>query len=371
MNVKIPEVKEFHLVMCVILLMSTGLIFLASAAHPHIEYWLSWQSLWIKQCVYWCMGIVLIYLVSLIPLQFWNRCAPLGILMSLMLLIMVLLPGIGTSVKGSARWIRLPFMNIQVTELVKLSVVVFMASYLSKHHRMLAYHAATFYKPLLVVAVLAMCILAQPDLGSVVVIVTVTMVMMFLSGAPLKYFFALSGFAFASLAALAFTQPYRIERIKAFLAPWQHKTHEGYQIVNAFMAIGHGGLWGVGLGQSIQKQFYLPEAHTDFLFAVMTEEGGLIVALAFLMLFAFMILLILQTARRAQYRDDHFGYLLCVGIGFWLAIQGLINVAVNLGLLPTKGITLPLISYGGSSLLISCVALGMVFRTIKEHHEYR
>ena len=357
--------------MCVILLMSTGLIFLASAAHPHIEYWLSWQSLWIKQCVYWCMGIVLIYIVSLIPLQFWNRCAPLGILMSLMLLIMVLLPGIGTSVKGSARWIRLPFMNIQVTELVKLSVVVFMASYLSKHHRMLAYHAATFYKPLLVVAVLAMCILAQPDLGSVVVIVTVTMVMMFLSGAPLKYFLHYQVLLLPLWQRWHLHNRTALSASKHFLAPWQHKTHEGYQIVNAFMAIGHGGLWGVGLGQSIQKQFYLPEAHTDFLFAVMTEEGGLIVALAFLMLFAFMILLILQTARRAQYRDDHFGYLLCVGIGFWLAIQGLINVAVNLGLLPTKGITLPLISYGGSSLLISCVALGMVFRTIKEHHEYR
>ncbi|MGC6404717.1 MAG: putative lipid II flippase FtsW [Candidatus Comchoanobacterales bacterium] len=366
---KIPNINAFHLILAIILLMSSGLIFLASAVYPKNYQLLSGHSLWFKQCLYWVVGLMIMFGVTLIPLRVWQRFSYVGIALSLILLVLVLIPHIGTSVKGSSRWLRLPFLNIQVTEIVKLSMIIFMASYISKHHRMLEYHVSSFYKPLVVLAVMSLFILAEPDLGSVVVLVSVSLLMLFISGAPLKYFLSLTGIVVATLTALAFTQPYRIERIKAFLSPWQHKANEGYQIVNAFMAIGHGGLLGVGLGHSIQKQFYLPEAHTDFLFAVMTEEGGLMMAIAFLMLFVFLIMLILQTGRRALAYDDIFGYLLCMGIGFWFSIQGIINVSVNLGLLPTKGITLPFISYGGSSLIISCIAMGLVFRTIKEHNE--
>ena len=283
------------------------------------------------------------------------------------LLILVLIPGIGKEVNGSIRWIGAGPINIQVSEIAKLFALIYVAGYLKRHGgelRMADFHtsAMALARPIGVLAVLAVLLLLEPDFGSVVVLMAAALGMVFLAGVNLWQFGALQVGTLAVMAMLILSSPYRQDRVLSFLEPWKDPFGKGYQLAQSLIAIGRGELFGVGLGESVQKLFYLPEAHTDFLFAVLAEELGLVGILLVITLFMTLVWRAFKIGRRAERLNMNFSAYLAYGIGLWFGIQALFNMGVNMGALPTKGLTLPLMSYGGSSVVVMCVALALLLR---------
>jgi len=278
----------------------------------------------------------------------------------------VLVPGVGRNVNGATRWLPLGFVNLQVSELAKLAVVVYAAGYLVRRGEEVRSTIQGFVKPLGVMLLFALLLLLEPDFGAVVVIGATLMGMLFLAGVRLWLFGLLLVAAAGALALLAITSPYRMERLTTFMNPWADPFDSGFQLTQALIAFGRGEWLGVGLGGSVQKLFYLPEAHTDFLFAVLAEELGLLGAVGVIALFAYVVwrgFAIGQVAARA---GRHFAAYLSYGIALWIGMQAFINLGVNMGVLPTKGLTLPLMSYGGSSMLVSCIAVALLLRVDRE-----
>ncbi|MCE3238772.1 MAG: ftsW [Gammaproteobacteria bacterium] len=312
------------------------------------------------------MGLTLGVLLGGIVVQFdsnvWKKMDGWLLVITMLLLALVLLPGVGHAVNGSARWIGYGVFKIQVSELAKFAVVVYMAGYLVRRNRDVKTHLGGFLKPMLLLGVIALLLLCEPDFGATVVIVTTALGMMFLAGMRLQYFVMLFVGVLLAMTILAVSEPYRIARLTTFLNPWVHPFNSGYQLTQSLIAIGRGGWVGVGLGNSIQKQFYLPESHTDFLFSVIGEELGLVGMLVVIGLFTFLSLRIFWIGRQAQKLERHFAGFLAYGFGLWLAMQFTVSIGVNLGVLPTKGLTLPLLSYGGSSMLVNCVVVALLLR---------
>jgi cell division protein FtsW len=312
------------------------------------------------------MGLTLGVLLGSIVVQFdislWKKMDGWLLVITMLLLALVLLPGVGHTVNGSARWIGYGMFKIQVSELAKFAVVVYMAGYLVRRNRDVKMHLSGFLKPMLLLGVIALLLLCEPDFGATVVIVTTALGMMFLAGMRLQYFVILFVGVLLAMTVLAVSEPYRIARLTTFLNPWGHPFNSGYQLTQSLIAIGRGGWVGVGLGNSIQKQFYLPESHTDFLFSVIGEELGLVGMLAVIGLFTFLSARIFWIGRQAQKLERHFAGFLAYGFGLWLAMQFTVSIGVNLGVLPTKGLTLPLLSYGGSSMLVNCVVIALLLR---------
>jgi cell division protein FtsW len=269
------------------------------------------------------------------------------------------------------RWISIGPFGIQTSEFAKLATILYLASYLVRREQEVQSRIRGFLKPLLLIGVIAILLLKEPDFGATSVIAATALGMLFLAGVKLWQFLILLSGAILVFAVLAVSSPYRLQRLTTFMHPWQNMYSSGYQLTQSLMAFGHGGFWGVGLGHSVQKLFYLPEAHTDFLFAVLTEELGLIGALVVIGLFCVLITRAFMIGYSAYQQKLFYGAYVAYGIDLWLGLQTMINISVNTGLFPTKGLTLPLMSYGGSSMLINCVAIMLLLRIDHEARIYK
>ena len=292
-------------------------------------------------------------------------CAGMGGI-AFALLVLVLVPGIGRHVNGSIRSVALGPFRLQVSEPARLLIFIYLAGYIVRRREELAAGIKGFLKPMLLVGVAGLLLLLEPDFGATLVLTATAMGMLFLGGARLRDFALCVAAGGAAFTVLAVSSPYRLARLTGFLDPWQDPFAGGFQLTQSLIAIGRGQFFGVGLGESVQKLFYLPEAHTDFLFAVLAEELGLAGSILIIALYLLLTWRAVGIARRAARRAQYFGAYLAFGIGIWIGLQAFINMGVNMGVLPTKGLTLPLMSYGGSSLLVTCAALGLLLRVDRE-----
>lgn len=343
-------------------LMLMGLVMVTSASFP-ISSRLTDQPFhfMFRHAVFLILAIGVSSLVLQIPLRRWFQYSMWLLLISVGLLFIVLVAG--KSVNGASRWIPLGLFNLQPAEVAKLSLFIFMSGYLvRKSEEVRSSFFGGFIKPIIVFATLALLLLLQPDLGTVVVMLVTLFGMLFIAGAKLTQFLALMVVGLSAVSALIYFEPYRWRRVTSFLDPWDDPFGSGYQLTQSLMAFGRGEWFGQGLGNSIQKLEYLPEAHTDFVFAVLAEELGFVgVVLALVLIFSLVIKAIL-IGRKAFEHEQLFGGYLAFGIGIWFAFQTLVNVGAASGMVPTKGLTLPLISYGGSSLIIMSVAVSILLR---------
>ncbi len=301
-----------------------------------------------------------------VPMRVWQSLGPLMLLLALVLLCVVLIPGVGHEVNGSRRWVRLGIMNLQVSEPARLCLLVYLAGYVVRQQKALREQFVGFLRPMLVLSLGCALLLAEPDFGAAIVLLATALVMLFVAGARVRDFLLFFSAAVVAMVILAVTSPYRMKRLTGFLDPWADPFDSGFQLTQSLIAIGRGEWFGVGLGDSVQKLFYLPEAHTDFVFAVFAEEFGLLGSLVLIALFMALLWRVFRLAMRAANSERFFEAYLAMGLGTWLGLQAFINVGVNMGMLPTKGLTLPLISYGRSSLITAMIAIGLLLRI---HHE--
>ncbi|MFK8021111.1 MAG: putative lipid II flippase FtsW [Pseudomonadales bacterium] len=346
-----------------ILLVVFGIVMMGSASMEYAGQHFNDPWYHIKrQSLFLALGLLIALFTVYIPIEFWRKHSAQFLLFAFLLLLAVLLPGVGKEVNGSQRWIPIGVFNLQASEPAKLFVIVYMAAYLVRREREVRNEWRGFIKPLLVLSAMISLLLLEPDFGAVVVMLGASLGMLFLAGVRLVHFsFVVVGSLFA-IALMALMSPYRLQRLITFMDPWPHQFDSGYQLVQSLIAFGRGEWLGLGLGRSVQKLFYLPEAHTDFVFAIIGEEFGFIGALMVVCLFGVFIWRILIIARGAERRGFKFAAYFCYGIALLFAIQSFINIGVNTGLLPTKGLTLPFFSYGGSSLVLSCLMVACVLR---------
>jgi cell division protein FtsW len=302
----------------------------------------------------------------LVPISLWQRAAPVLLIGSFLLLVLVLIPGLGHEVNGSRRWIRLGPVNFQPSEIVRWLLLTYVAVYAVRHQTELKSSAQGFFKPLAVLLVASLLLLVEPDFGAAVVLCVTGTAVLFVAGARLRDFLTVCAIGGAGIAALAMSSGYRLQRLTAFLNPWADPFNSGFQLTQSLIAIGRGEWFGVGLGSSIQKLFYLPEAHTDFVFAVLAEEFGLLGVVVVVVAFLALVLRSLKLSRLAADAGMPLHACIAAAFGVWLGLQAFINIGVNMGLLPTKGLTLPLMSYGRSSMLVTLAWIGMLLRV---HHE--
>jgi cell division protein FtsW len=302
----------------------------------------------------------------MIPIAVIERCAPALLLLAALLLLLVLVPGLGHVVKGGRRWLRLPGFNFQVSEVARVLALVYVAHYCVRFEKQLRGSAGGLLRPLGLLLILGALLLAEPDLGAATVLFVAGFGLVFLAGAQLRWVLAAVLGASGLMTVLVMYSGYRMRRVTGFLDPWADPYNTGFQLTQSLIAIGRGEWFGVGLGASVQKLFYLPEAHNDFLFAVLAEELGLVGVVLTLALFLALAWRVFTLARRANDAGMKFHSYLAAGFGLWLVAQTFVNIGVNMGVLPTKGLTLPLMSYGGSSMLVSLAWLGLLLRV---HHE--
>jgi cell division protein FtsW len=314
------------------------------------------------------IGLGLGILVLFTPIKIWEKAGPILLLIGLLALIAVLLPGVGREINGSARWIPLGGFNIQVSEFMKLAMVIYLAGYMVRHSETVKTTIRGFIMPMLVLAAVSVLLLMEPDLGATVVISATALGMLFLGGVRLWQFILLMLVMAACVYLLIRYEPYRMERLQSFMDPWADPFNSGFQLTQSLIAFGRGEMTGVGLGNSIQKLFYLPEGHTDFLFAVLAEELGGIGAITVIALFTTLVVRVFMLAKRADAANKQFSAFLMFGLAIWIGLQAFVNIAVNMGVLPTKGLTLPLMSYGGSSMIVMCVTIALILRA---EHELR
>ena len=299
-------------------------------------------------------------------MRVWQSLSPLMLLVGFALLCIVLVPGIGYEVNGSTRWIRFGIMNLQVSEPARLCLLMYLAGYVVRQQKALREKFVGFLRPMLVLTLSCSLLLAEPDFGAAIVLLTTALIILFVAGARIRDFLLFFSAALIGMTALALASPYRMKRLTGFLDPWADPFDSGFQLTQSLIAIGRGEWFGVGLGDSVQKLFYLPEAHTDFVFAVFAEEFGLLGSLILIALFLALLWRIFKIALRAANAERYFEAYLSIGLGTWLGLQAFINIGVNMGILPTKGLTLPLISYGRSSLIITMMTIGLLMRIYHE-----
>jgi len=295
-----------------------------------------------RQLVAAAIGLAAGLFCLFVPMHVWQTLGPLLLLVGLALLVVVLVPGVGYEVNGATRWVRFGVMNLQVSEPARLCLLIYLAGYVVRQQKALREQFVGFLRPMLVLSLGCALLLAEPDFGAAIVLLATALVVLFVAGARIRDFILFFSATVIAVVALTLTSPYRLNRLTGFLDPWADPYNSGFQLTQSLIAIGRGEWFGVGLGGGVQKLFYLPEAHTDFVFAVFAEEFGLLGSVVLIALF---LALLWRT---------------------WLGLQAFINVGVNMGLLPTKGLTLPLISYGRSSLIVAMIAIGLLLRI---HHE--
>src|SRR5437762_4101093 len=363
-----------------LLLLAIGLVMVYSAsiamaeASAHTGY-RPWYFL-VRHALFVGAGLFAAFIAFQVPVKAWQRIAPWAFVLGLALLVAVLIPGVGRSVNGARRWLPLAIISIQPSEFVKLAVVLYAASYavrkaaLIHAEQPLKHTLVRGFAPLLAVMVVTGSLLVQePDFGAFVVIVSIAFGILFLGGLDWRLFLGLAMLLPIALTAIMIAAPYRLQRLSGFLDPWADPLHKGYQLSHSLIAFGRGEWLGVGLGSSIEKLLYLPEAHTDFLLAVIAEELGFAGVALVIGLFIWIVARAFAIGRQAALHQRHFASLAAQGIGIWIGFQALINMGVNMGLLPTKGLTLPLMSYGGSGLLANFVALAILLRIDWENRQ--
>lgn len=312
------------------------------------------------------LGVMLVWLAYRIPTSVWKANGMVLMLCSIFLLALVLIPGVGKTVNGATRWLDLVVFTVQVSEIAKLFLIIYLSGYLIRRSDEIKKGSMGFIKPMIILAVASGLLLLEPDFGAAVVLLITGLGMMFLGGVRFGHFFLFVLGTLSIMSLLALASPYRLARITSFLDPWADPFNSGFQLTQSLIAIGGGGLQGTGLGGSIQKLFYLPEAHTDFLFAIYAEEMGFIGVSFLIAVYAWFALRCFQIGKKALLLNQGFGAYLVYGVGLLTSIQAVINIGVNMGALPTKGLTLPFISYGGNSILIMSFAIGLVLRV---HYE--
>ena len=315
-----------------------------------------------RQSIAAAIGVILFMLVLKFPLIFWQKISGYILLFGIGLLILVLVPGIGREVNGSTRWINLGYVALQASEPIRFCVILYLADYLVRHGENVRTTFAGFIYPILVLTLITVLLLLQPDYGSCVVLFSTALGMLFIGCVPLKRFLLMSCAIVLCFAVSVMMSPYRMQRLMIFRDPWQDPYGSGFQLIQALIAFGRGNWFGTGLGNGIQKLLYLPEAHTDFLFAILAEELGLIGTITIIIMFVFLFWRAFRIGNAAARLEKLFAAYLAYGIGLVIGLQAFINIGVNMGMLPTKGITLPLLSYGGNSLVISCFLLGLLLR---------
>ncbi len=320
----------------------------------------------VKQLVHIIIALVIAFGVACIPLKLWEKAGPWLFIAGLALLVCVLVPGVGIKVNGSTRWISLLGFRVQISEIVKFISVVYMAGYVTRHQEYVQQSAYGLVKPLLLFSIACFLLLLEPDFGSAVVLLIIAMGIMYLSGARLWQFLILIAVVVVLGMFLVYFSPYRWARVTGFIDPWADAQDTGFQLVQALMSFGRGELFGVGLGSGIQKLFYLPEAHTDFLFSVLAEELGLLGVLVVIGLFTLLLWHTFKIAAKAEQENEKFAAFIAYGLGIWFGFQSFVNMGVNMGILPTKGLTLPLMSYGGGSMITMCAAMALLFRVHSE-----
>lgn len=360
---------DSQLIVAVIALMGIGLVMVASASisiatrelgDPFYYFW--------RQSIYVAISLVLMFAATRIPLQLWHTLSPALLGVCALMLLLVFIPGLGREVNGSMRWLSLGPLNLQPSEPMKLAMVLYLAGYLVRRGELVRNTMGGFIRPMSMLAVIGIMLLFEPDYGATVVLFTTALGMLFLGGVPFWGFVSWAAFVAVSMGVVVMAAPYRVERMLSFLNPWADPFGSGFQLTQALIAIGSGEWFGVGLGSSVQKLFYLPEAHTDFLFAVLAEELGLLGVLVVILLFTFVVWRAIAIGTRAEHAGHAYGAHLAYGIGLLIGLQAFVNIGVNMGILPTKGLTLPLMSYGGSSLVVNAFAVGLVMRV---DHELR
>lgn len=363
-----PAPFDKWFVVALIAVVSFGLLMMTSASIVISDKQLHQPFYYlIKQLVYLTIGVAIGSYIVKIEIDTWEKISGYLLVGVMLALALVLIPGLGHSVNGSSRWIGIGPLGFQVSELTKFAMVVYMAGYLVRRHHEIETQLSGFIKPMVVLALVAALLLKEPDFGATVVVTTTALGMMFLGGMRLKHFAVLFSSVLGAMIAIAIAAPYRVARLTTFLNPWERPFDTGYQLTQSLIAFGRGGWFGVGLGKSIQKMFYLPEAHTDFLFAVIAEELGIIGMIAVMALFLLLVVRVFMMGRSAQRQGLHFAGLMAYGFGIWIAIQFIVSIGVNSGILPTKGLTLPLMSYGGSSVLVNCFVMAVLLRIDHEN----
>jgi cell division protein FtsW len=353
------------LVVVTLLLMSIGLLMMTSASVEIANGLYGDPFFFLKRQVFFTVLALAIGLGTLlVPVRFWYNISPLLLVASYVLLALVLVPGIGHEVNGSSRWINLGFYNLQPSEMAKLFMVFYFAAYLERRREEVIGSWTGFLKPMLLLAAAIVLLHFEPDHGAMVIMIGTSFSMIFLAGAKLHRFALVLALCLAAVAALAIMKPYVLDRFESFMNPWaaEYVYGEGYQLTQALIAFGRGGWFGEGLGNSIQKLYFLPEAHTDFVLAIVAEEFGLIGVSVVIGLFIALIAQAFAIGKRVEAKGDLFPAYVAYGIAMLFACQTLINVGVNIGLLPTKGLTLPFLSYGGNSLLVSLFMVAILVR---------
>jgi len=361
-NVNTPVWYDRTLLVTVLILISIGMIMVTSSSLYYAENGIGGQSnhFVIRHLVYLGISLVGVCVVLTQPIERWQKYGPYLLVLGLLLLVLVLFAG--RTVNGSKRWLAIGPLTFQVSEAIKIFVIVYLAGYLVRRTDELQTQIKGFAKPLLVLALITGLLLLEPDFGASVVILATSLAMLFLGGARLWQFIGLSAAVGGILGIIAVSQPYRLERLMTFLDPWADPFGSGYQLTQSLIAFGRGSIWGQGLGNSLQKLSYLPEAHTDFIFAVLAEELGLIGVILVLALFFTFFMRAMKIGRNALLLDRPYAGYLAYGIGFMLTFQAIINMGVTSGALPTKGLTLPFISYGGNSLIACGAAVAILLR---------
>lgn len=320
----------------------------------------------VRQLMHIFLGVFVGIGITYIPMNMWEKAGPWLFIVGLALLVFVLIPGVGIKVNGSTRWIVLNGLRIQVSEIVKFISVVYMAGYVTRHQEDVQQATYGLVKPLLLFSVACFLLLMEPDFGSAVVILAIAMGIMYLSGAKISQFIILIAIISFLGFLLVYFSSYRLARVTGFINPWADAKDTGFQLVQALIAFGRGEVFGVGLGSGIQKLFYLPEAHTDFLFSVAAEELGLIGVVTIITLFSLLIWHAFAIAVKAEQAEEKYAAFVAYGLGIWFGFQAFVNMGVNMGILPTKGLTLPLMSYGGGSMVVMCAAMAVLFRIHSE-----
>jgi cell division protein FtsW len=356
---------DYKLIWALVLLLGFGLVMVYSAsialaqADPLVGYY--GEYFFWRQLILLCAGILVSMIIFRIPMAVWHQWAWLLFLLGIFALLLVLIPKIGYSVNGSRRWIHLG-MTVQPSEFMKLCVVLYAADYVVRKKEYMNDIKRGFIPLLMAMLLVGFELLLEPDFGAFLVMMLIAISLLFLGGLPIRYFVLLLVISLGGFVSLVVFSPYRLARLMWFWNPWADPYGKGYQLTHALIAFGHGGLLGMGLGGSVEKQLYLPEAHTDFLLAVIAEELGLFGVLIVLGLFAFVVWRAFKIGWGAVLTDRPFDALVAQGIGLWFGVQGIINMGVNEGLLPTKGLTLPLLSYGGSGIIANMMAATLLLR---------
>lgn len=359
---KLPEL-DWALLCCVLLLLGFGFVMVASASMSTADrvfdapfHFITRHALALGLAL--AMGI----LVFTVPLTWWEKSGTSLFFVGVLLLVLVLVPGIGRTVNGATRWIPLGPLNIQSSEFMKFFAVIYVSGYLVRRHEEVATRLSGFLKPMFLMVIASALIMRQPDFGTTAVLLATVLGLLFLGGVQVTHFAILFAMLATAAAMLVALEPYRLQRVTSFMDPFADPFNTGFQLSQALIAFGRGEWLGVGLGNGIQKQFFLPEAHTDFLMAVVGEELGLVGTLAVIAAFTFFVWRAISIGARAERAGWLFSAYAAHGLGLGIGLQALINIGVNVGLFPTKGLTLPFVSYGSNSLIVACMAVGLLLR---------